>query len=90
MERDTLTPTDRKLCEVIIEAYRKGFTVQSDFARTQADYIAMAASLGLLSTRVYGNVYSREWRPTIKGLSFVNQALNLDLEADGDIDGGHD
>jgi len=89
MERDTLTTTDRSLCEVIIEAYRRGFTVQSDFARTHADYIAMAASLGLLSTRVYSNVFSREWRPTIKGLAFVNQAINLDLEAQEGTDVGH-
>src|SRR4051794_10712317 len=65
-----LTTIDRSLCDVVIEAYRRGYTVQSDFARTHADYIAMAASLGLLSTRLYGNVYSREWRPTVKGLSF--------------------
>lgn len=77
------------MCNTIIEAYRRGFTVQSDYARQHADYVAMAASLGLLSTRLYGNIYSREWRPTVKGLSFVNQALNLDLEAE-DLDPGHD
>jgi len=89
MEGHTLTAIDRKLCDVIIEAYRRGFTVQSDFARTHADYVAMAASLGLLSTRLYGNVFSREWRPTVKGLAFVNQALDLDLEKE-DLDPGHD
>lgn len=87
--QDQLSSIDRQLCNTIIEAYRRGFTVQSDYARQHADYVAMAASLGLLSTRLYGNIYSREWRPTVKGLSFVNQALNLDLEAE-DLDPGHD
>jgi hypothetical protein len=86
----TLTPTDRMLARVILEAYRKGFTVQSAYARAQADYLAMAASLGLVSTRVYGHVFSREWRPTLKGLAFANQALELDLEAMEGMDAGHD
>jgi len=73
MERDTLSPIDRHLVAVILEAYRKGFTVQSDFARTHADYVGMAASLGLITTRVFRDVYSREWRPTPKGLAFLEE-----------------
>lgn len=84
---ETLTTTDRMLCEVIAEGYRKGFTVQSDYARNNADYVAMAASLGLLTTKLFGNVYSREWRPTIKGLAFANEVMDLGLREEGDDQG---
>jgi hypothetical protein len=70
-----LRSTDQGLCDVILEAHRKGFTVQSDYARMNADYLAMAASMGLVSTRVYGNVFSREWRPTVTGLGFLQVHL---------------
>lgn len=75
-----LRSTDRSLCDVILEAHRKGFTVQSDYARTHADYLAMAASMGLVSTRVYGNVFSREWRPTMKGLGFLEVHLGEEFK----------
>lgn len=85
-----LNTTDKKLSQVLLEAYRRGFTVQSDFARTNADYLAMAASLGLVSTRVYGNVYSREWRVTVKGLTWLEDHLGQTFESDDDLDEGHD
>lgn len=31
----------------------------------------MAASLGYISTKVHNNVYSRDWRPSVKGLSWL-------------------
>ena len=76
---EELTAIDNKLCDVILEAHKRGFTVQSDFARTYADYVAMAASMGLISTRVHSNVYSREWRPTVFGLRWLNE-IDLDGE----------
>lgn len=66
---------DKILLEVVLESYKRSFAVQSDYARAQAEYIAMAASLGLISTKVHNNVYSRDWRPTVKGLML--------LESDG-------
>jgi hypothetical protein len=68
-----LTPIDEKLQQVVLEAQVRGFTVRSDFARQYAEYLAMAASLGLVSTKIAGNVYSSEWRPTIKGLAFLEE-----------------
>lgn len=70
---------DTGLAAVIIEAHRNGFTVKSDFARSQADYVGMAASLGLISTKVFANLYSRDWRPTVDGLRFL-QALDVEME----------
>ena len=77
-----LNAIDDGLVTVILEAHKLGFTVQSNFAREHADYVGMAASMGLVSTRVHSNVYSREWRPTVKGLSFLNE-MDLEEENDG-------
>lgn len=65
--------TDKGLTEVLLEARQHGFTVSNDFARRNAAHVAMAASLGLISTRLFGNVYSSEWRPTIRGLALLNE-----------------
>lgn len=77
MATNELSEIDNGLVEVIIEAHQRGFSVKCDFARSNADYVAMAASMGLISTRLYGNIYSREWRPTVDGLAFVD---SMDLE----------
>lgn len=69
---------DKKLFDVVLEAYRRSFSVQSDYARAKADYVAMAASLGYISTKVHNNVYSRDWRPTVKGLSWL-EAQDVDI-----------
>lgn len=79
MEIQELSPIDDGLCDVVLEAQKRGFTVASDYARSRADFVAMAASLGLISTRVHKNLYSREWRPTVKGLTWLEQ---LDLMED--------
>ena len=85
-----ITDIDKKLAEVVLEAYRKGFTVQSDYARSGADFIAMASSIGLISTRLHSNVYSREWRPTIKGLEWLEDTFGIEIETDDSYDEGHD
>lgn len=85
-----ITTTDKRLAEVILEAYRRGFTVASDYARTNADHVAMASSIGLISTRLYGNVYSREWRPTVKGLEWLEDTFGIEIETDEEFDDGHD
>lgn len=86
----SITESDRKMADVVLEAYRRGYTVQSDFARSHADYIGMAASLGLISTRIYGNVFSREWRPTVKGLEWLEDVFQIELEDEADVHEGHD
>lgn len=72
---------DHNIATVIINAYRFGFSVKSDFARKNAEYVAMAASMGLITTKVVANVYGREWRTTAQGLSFLH---SLDLPEDDD------
>lgn len=57
---------------VVLEAYRHGFSVQSNFAREKAAHVAMAASMGLITTKIFSNVYGREWLPTVTGLQMLN------------------
>jgi hypothetical protein len=82
--------TDKRMADVVLEAHRRGFTVQSNYARDQADYIGMASSLGLISTKLYGNVFSREWRPTSKGLEWLEDVFGVVVEDDAEIHEGHD
>jgi len=72
---------DSNLARIVIEAHRHGFSVQSDFARRNADYVAMAASMGLVSTRIVGNAFGRMWRPTVEGMTFL-QAIDVELIED--------
>jgi hypothetical protein len=64
---------DKHLLETVLEAYKRSYSVQSDYARANAEYVAMAASIGYISTKVYGNVFSRDWRPTVKGLTWLEK-----------------
>lgn len=82
--------SDKRMADVVLTAYRRGFTVKSDYAREQADYIGMAASMGLISTKLYGNVFSREWRPTVRGLEWLEDNFDIILEDTDDINEGHD
>ena len=72
---------DTGLARVIVEAHRCGFSVKSNYARENADYVAMASSMCLISTHIFGNVYGRIWRPTVDGLSFL-QAFDVELLRD--------
>jgi len=85
----SVSTTDKRLSDVILEAYRRRFTVQSDYSRSNAEYIAMAASIGLISTRLYGNVYSREWRPTVKGLLWLEDTFSIHIDPEEDSDDGN-
>lgn len=72
---------DQKLFDIVLEAFTRSFSVQSDFARANAAYVAMAASLGLISTKVHNNVFSSEWRPTVKGLNWLDRkGIDVDEE----------
>jgi len=51
-----------------MRAWQSPFRTKSDFARDHADLIAMAASDGLITTRVATGLYGRQWKITIAGL----------------------
>lgn len=72
---------DKRLFSVVLEAYKRSFSLQSDYARSEAELVAMAASMGLISTKVHNNVYSRDWRPTARGLLWLEkQNVEIDDE----------
>jgi hypothetical protein len=60
---------------VIHLAWVAPFTTKSDTARSMADYVAAAASRGLLTTHLGSNEYSRSWHPTPEGLMFARYHL---------------
>lgn len=78
---DSLSPTDAGLITVIHEAYKRGFSIASNFARENIAYVAMAASMQMITTKVTKDVYSREWRPTTMGLALLAE---MELEDDND------
>jgi hypothetical protein len=59
------------LIDILDRAWRKPFKTKSDYARFHADMIAMAASDGLITTRLATGLYSRIWLITPKGLSYL-------------------
>lgn len=64
---------------VVFEAHVQTLAVQSNFAREHAGDVAMAASMGLISTRVMTGIYCRSWLPTSEGLKFLEKALGPEL-----------
>jgi hypothetical protein len=47
--------------------------VKSDFARKEADVIAMAASLQLITTKVAAQRFAKTWLITSKGLTWLTE-----------------
>lgn len=65
---------EKQLLAMLDYAWQEGFTVQSDYARRNAEVVAMAASLQLITTRVNRDVFSRQWQITAKGHRWLNEA----------------
>ena len=68
---------ERQLMKVLDEAWLRGFTVQSRFARSHAELVAMAASLQLISSRINRDLFGCEWQITSKGLRWLNENKEL-------------
>jgi len=61
------------LLDVLYAAHEADITVSSNFARERAPIIAMAASMGLISTKVTRDVYGRVWKLTVGGMKMINE-----------------
>ena len=58
----------------VLSSVRDGdVTVSSNYAREKAPIVAMAASLGLISTRISRDVFGRTWMLTVGGLRTLNE-----------------
>lgn len=68
MENTRLETIGLKLIDVLDKAWREPFSTKSDFSRVYADLIAMAASDGLITTRIAAGFYARKWQITPAGL----------------------
>lgn len=66
-----LQPNETRLASVVMMAHLQPFRTKSDFAREQADYVAIAASIGLISVALGAFTFNREWRVTSKGLRYL-------------------
>lgn len=47
--------------------------LKSNFARGHVPELAMAASMGLVTTRISKTTYGNLWRVTSKGLRLINE-----------------
>jgi hypothetical protein len=65
------------LADVLEQAWLKPFKTKSDFARDHADIVAMAASDGLLTTKVATGLYQRQWILTPRGLSHLHALTGM-------------
>jgi len=68
--------------EVLDRAWRKPFTTRSDFARAEADVIAMAASDGFLTTRIAAGFYGTSWRVTPQGLAHLFCLTGMEVDGE--------
>lgn len=63
--------SSQRLIEVLSVAQNGGFSLQCDFARINAGYVAMAASMGLITTEQGRGMYGRKWFATRKGKAWL-------------------
>jgi hypothetical protein len=56
---------------VLNRAWKDPFSTKSDFARANAEVVAMAASDGFITTRVAAGLYGKKWLVTVSGLKHL-------------------
>lgn len=62
---------ERRLGAVVLMAHVAPFRTKSDFAREQADHVAIAASIGLITVSQGVFTFTRDWRVTAKGINYL-------------------
>lgn len=68
---------------VLKEAWSTGFTTKGDFARHNADYVAIAACMGWITTRIFPpDLWGSTWQITSKGLAALEELYGIDTEED--------
>lgn len=60
-------------------AWSGGFTTKSDYARFNADQVAIAASEGWITTMLPGGGFGRSWYITLTGLAHLLDVVNDQL-----------
>jgi hypothetical protein len=62
-----------RLHRTLKACWRENVRVKSDYARKEADIIAMAASLQLITTKIGKQRFAKTWLITSKGLTWLNE-----------------
>lgn len=62
-----------KVIVVLRRAWLVGFRTKSNFAREFADEVAIAASLGLISTKIGKDQFDKTWHITRKGMDYLGE-----------------
>lgn len=62
-----------KVIVVLKKAWLVGFRTKSNFAREFADEVAIAASLGLISTKIGKDQFDKTWHITRKGMDYLGE-----------------
>jgi hypothetical protein len=72
MERCAPTVSNDPVLTVVAQAWANGFTTRSDYARSHAEAVAVAACRGLITTKdPTTGEYQRKWRVTPKGATYL-------------------
>ena len=77
------TPTDEELDHiatiygVVQSAKIKPFTTKSDFARSMATHVALAACEGLITTRLSDTKFTNTWMVTSAGLEYLDEVEDV-------------
>ena len=65
-----------ELLNVLYAVHEGDVSVSSNFAREKSVFIAMSASMGLISTKITRDVYGRVWKLTVGGMKMLNETEN--------------
>lgn len=60
---------------ILERAWLGGFSTKSDFAREKANGVAIAASLGLITTEIKPYKFGTKWVVTKQGLEVINECF---------------
>ena len=62
---------------VVQTAKAKPYTTKSDFARTWATHVALAACEGLITTRLSDTTFTNTWMVTSAGLEYLDEVEDV-------------
>jgi hypothetical protein len=80
---DPIYENNNGLLRVLRRCWEKPFRTRSDFARANAEEVAIAACQDLLTVRHDNNTWGRTWRITATGLRLLEKRETF-LETDHD------
>lgn len=68
-----LTDPEERLYELLDRVWREKVSVKSDYARSNAEVVAMAASLHMLTTKTGVSTFASAWQITNTGLTWLHE-----------------